>query len=58
MQKKNDSTSKVICINCINCKIKNNTVKCKLGYFGKINIKKAYFLFPLDYDCYEYSGMD
>lgn len=55
MQKKNTCISKIACVNCLNCiKVKTNTVKCKLGYFDKINIKKAYLLFPLDFDCYEY----
>jgi len=45
-----------MCINCYNCKIKNEEVYCKEGYFKKINIKKILLYTPFDFDCYKWES--
>jgi hypothetical protein len=46
--------SKIFCKNCINCKIKNNLVSCKNGYFCNVTLKEAYLYKPFDFDCVEF----
>lgn len=39
------------CKNCVNCKIKNNLISCKLKYFENITYKELDLLTPFDFEC-------
>ena len=52
---KNKYNTKIfLCIDCYNCKIKDNEVYCKMGYFSKVKEGEILLLSPFDFDCYEW----
>lgn len=43
-----------LCINCFNCKTKNNKIYCKYNNFKDLQYKDVCLLSPLDYDCWQF----
>ncbi len=43
-----------LCKICINCRIKDNQVHCRCGYFGNMDPDDIHIFAPHDYDCYEF----
>ncbi len=47
-----------LCIKCINCKIKKNSLSCKMGYFKNKTLNSVIILTALDFECDNYENFD
>jgi hypothetical protein len=47
-----------LCIDCFQCKIKNNKVFCKYKYFTDMNYRDVSLFTPFDFDCWRGSFYD
>jgi hypothetical protein len=47
-----------LCIKCINCKIKKNTVSCAHGYFKNKTVPFIIVLTAFDFNCSKYENGD
>lgn len=47
----------LLCKNCFNCKIKNEKVYCKLGYFSDEILEYLLYI-PQDFDCQDFTGFE
>ena len=48
----------ILCINCLNCKKKDEKIRCSRDYFSDIPYKKVILLTPDSFDCWEYEEVD
>lgn len=47
-----------LCIDCLYCKIKNDKVYCKLGFFKDKKVEEIQLNSPIDFDCAEFYSLD